>query len=128
VRTTGWVFTYVATFIGLLGGVYWAVSSFESAGSALLLLTSALASVVSTYLLVVTRGQPPGASDRADAQPGDEPGAVGEFITGSIWPFAIGVAGTVLAAGLAFGALPIVLGVSLVILATLALVAEPWRR
>lgn len=125
-RTAGWMVAGVAAFMGVIGVAYWLLGG-EPAGVALLLGTATFAGMAASYLLVLTRARAVPPEDR-DADPGDEPGLVGEFSVASVWPLLVGLAAAVTSTGLAYGIFPVVFGGALLAAAAAGLVAEGWRR
>ncbi|HVF14398.1 MAG TPA: cytochrome c oxidase subunit 4 [Acidimicrobiales bacterium] len=97
------LFAGAAGFAALVGGLYWFVS-YEHAGTTMLGLSSAAFLMVAAYLLVVGRRAGMRASDRSDADPGDDAGATEYFPSSSVWPFVAATGAVVLGLGLVFGA------------------------
>jgi hypothetical protein len=97
-----------------VGGLYWLVSS-EHAGTVMLVYSGLAFLLVAGYLLVVGGRGGPRASDRPDADPGDDAGAGSAeyYPSASVWPFLTAAGVVVLGFGLVFGAGVASLGVLL---------------
>ncbi len=92
-------------FIGLLAAIYW-FTSYEAAGSTLLLVGAAMYFLLTAYLYRqarrLRRGPPrPEDDDEGDVADADTP--VGYFPAASVWPPAIALGAVVTALGLVFG-------------------------
>lgn len=89
----GRVFGAIGAFVAVMAAVYW-LTSYEEAGTAMLVLAAGLASWAGTYLWLRGRAAPP-----ADGGEEAEPYLPHE----SVWPFAIGLGAFLLANGLIIG-------------------------
>src|SRR3954470_24851604 len=94
----------VSAFMAVIGIGYWLLGG-DPAGVALLAGTSAFAAMGAAYLLVLTRNRASLPEDR-DADPGEDPGVLGEVCGASVWPLLVGLAAAVTSTGLAFGIFP----------------------
>ena len=74
----------------------------EVAGVTALVLTAGLSLIVGSYFWFVSRRIDPRPEDRLDADIAEGAGELGFFSPGSYWPFALALAATMGAAGLAF--------------------------
>ena len=115
--TGGRMLLAVAAFLFVVTAVYW-FTSYEEAGSVLLLLSAALALMTGGYLVMATRSAT-GDEEAEDTGPAVEGGAVGggegeaePFLPhASVWPLGVGAGSVVLANGLALGLWAVVPGV-----------------
>lgn len=115
-KVEGLVFLGTAAFFAVLTAIYW-FTSYEEAGSTMLLLTVGLGLMPGLWLLWWSRRMAPRPEDLPDAAIVDGAGAVGAFPGPTAWPVTL-AAGAVLAAnGIAFGIWPAVPGVVLIVLA-----------
>lgn len=115
-KTEGLVFTATGTFFAVLAAIYW-FTSYEVAGSTMLLLCVGLGLIPGLWLLWWSRRMAPRPEDRPDADIAEGAGPVGAFPGPTVWPVLI-AAGAVLAAnGIAFGIWPAVPGFVLIVAA-----------
>lgn len=92
----------LGAFLAPLVALYW-FTSYEHAGSVLLLFFSLSLVFLGAYLAWAARGRPPRPEDRADAVPADVAGEdVGWFATGALWPLVVGLSATLVGAGMVF--------------------------
>ena len=84
------LWAYVAAFGFVVGTVYW-FSSYEVAGTVLLLCMGLCGAVIGAYLFLRARHATPAEDDPKGeyADAGDEP--IGHFSAGSLWPILMGV-------------------------------------
>ncbi len=115
-RVEGLIFAGTATFFALVAGVYW-FTSYEEAGSIMLLLTAGLGLLPGAWLLWWSRRMAPRPEDRDDATLADGAGTVGSFPGSTAWPFTLALGAVLAANGIAFGIWPAVPGVVLIVLA-----------
>ncbi|MDQ6928258.1 MAG: cytochrome c oxidase subunit 4 [Actinomycetota bacterium] len=92
-KTEGAIFVGIASFFTVVAAIYW-FTSYEPAGSVLLLLTAGLGAIPGAWLILAARRTPPRLEDQEDADPADGAGPVGTFPESSVWPlvFALGLA------------------------------------
>jgi hypothetical protein len=100
------VFLFIGVFVALMAALYW-FTSYEDAGSVLLLLAAGLALWFGTYLWSAQRKAAAGGA--ADDGPHYLPVA-------SAWPFAIGLGTATIANGLVLGIWVVVPGVAVLAL------------
>jgi hypothetical protein len=93
VRTEGAVLAGVGTFFAVIAAIYW-FTSYEEAGSVLLLLAAGLGAIPGAWLLLTSRHLAPRLEDQDDADAAAGAGPVGAFPESSVWPlvFALGLA------------------------------------
>ncbi|HEX9993506.1 MAG TPA: cytochrome c oxidase subunit 4 [Acidimicrobiales bacterium] len=103
------------------GVVYW-LTSYEDAGTVMLLLAAALLLSTAAYLFVQHRRL------AAPADEGDEAVLEPWFPHASIWPFGMGFAGFLLANGLVLGVWFVIPGVLVLAASTLGYARESRRR
>jgi hypothetical protein len=92
VKVVGRAYVALGALIALIAAVYW-FTSYEDAGTTMLLLSACLAVFIGGYLALAAR--------RTTAHHGDE--AEPYLPHASAWPFFVGVAALVTANGLALG-------------------------
>ena len=114
-RVEGLVFAGTAAFFTVLTAVYW-FTSYEEAGSTMLLLTIGLGLLPGLWLLWWSRRMAPRPEDLRDADISDGAGAVGAFPGPTAWPVTIGLGAVLAANGIAFGIWPAVPGLVLIVL------------
>lgn len=115
-KVEGLVFAGTAAFFAVLTGVYW-FTSYETAGSTMLLLSVGLGLMPGLWLLWWSRRMTPRPEDRPDAEPADGAGVVGAFPGPTAWPVTIAIGAVLAANGIAFGIWPAVPGFVLIVLA-----------
>ncbi|HEX2700882.1 MAG TPA: cytochrome c oxidase subunit 4 [Acidimicrobiales bacterium] len=115
-KVEGLVFAGTAAFFTVLTAVYW-FTSYEEAGSTMLLLTVGLGLMPGLWLLWWSRRMAPRPEDLPDADISDGAGAVGAFPGPTAWPFTLAVGAVLAANGIAFGIWPAVPGFVLIVLA-----------
>lgn len=112
-RMEAWVYLGVAAFFVVVCIAYW-FSSYEHAGSIMLLLTAFLGFLPGSYLFWWGRHMEPRPEDAEGAELTDGAGTVGAFPSSSIWPFIMGIGCAFIALAFVFGAWWGVLGGGLV--------------
>ena len=115
-RTEGLIFAATAAFFAVVTGLYW-FTSYEEAGSTMLLLTVGLGLIPGVWLLWWSRRMAPRPEDRADADIEDGAGAVGSFPGPTAWPATFALGAVLAANGLAFGMWPAFPGLILMFIA-----------
>jgi hypothetical protein len=134
------VFLVIGTGVLVLGIIYW-VTSYESTGVVLLLLSSGLAAWVGGFLWLGQRRAGPATVEAIQAA-GEMQAADGVATAGtgldtapehylphaSVWPFAIGLGAATLANGLVLGLWVIVPGAALMALGLGGFVRQTRRR
>ena len=89
-KTESFFYLGVTAFFVVIAGIYW-FTSYEDAGTTMLVASSLLGLLAGGYLLFQARKFPPRPEDRADATLADGAGPVDEFPGSTIWPFVFGV-------------------------------------
>lgn len=112
----GLVFLGTAAFVSVLTAIYW-FTSYEEAGSTMLLLTVGLGLMPGLWLLWWSRRMAPRPEDLPDADISDGAGAVGAFPGPTAWPVTLAFGAVLAANGIAFGIWPAVPGFVLIVLA-----------
>lgn len=115
-RTEGLVFAGTAAFFAVITTLYW-FTSYEEAGSTMLLLTVGLGLIPGVWLLWWSRRMAPRPEDRQDADIADGAGAIGSFPGATAWPATLGLGAVLAANGIAFGIWPAVPGFVLLVVA-----------
>ena len=103
-RVEARIFLGIAAFLMLITAVYW-LTSFENAGTTMLLLAGGMALTIGAYLAFQTRRGSDAAEPERDGGGGAAEPAVdhGYLPHASIWPFGVGMGLVVMANGLALG-------------------------
>lgn len=99
----------LAAFFAVIGAIYW-FTSYEDAGSVMLVAAALLGLMVGAYLLVQSRRMSPRPEDRADGTIAEGAGSIGQFPAPTVWPFVFGLGATILATGTVFGAYVVAAG------------------
>ena len=115
-RVQARIFLGIATFMALIGIVYW-FASYEPAGTTMLGLSSALAAVCGVYLQVQSEHEPTGGHAGEQYLPHS-----------SVWPFGIGVGALLAVNGLIVGVGYAVPGLVVLAIAIVGLVSQSRRR
>jgi hypothetical protein len=117
----------VTAFFIVIGAVYW-FTSYEDAGTTMLVATSLLGLLAGGYLYLQSRKYPPRPQDRPDATLEEGAGPVDEFPAPSIWPFVFGLGATVFATGFVFGIWVILPGAALLGLGLVGMILQSRGR
>jgi hypothetical protein len=97
------VFVGTGSFLAVIGAIYW-FTSYEPAGTVLLVLGLGLGVIPGAFLLYRTASTPVLAEDRDDADPADGAGSLGTFPASSVWPVVFAGGAALTGIGLVFGA------------------------
>jgi hypothetical protein len=114
------VFLFIGVFVALLASLYW-FTSYEDAGSVLLLLSAVLALWFGTYLWLAQRRLAAGGAEAEDEGSHYLPAA-------SAWPLAIGLGAATVANGLVLGIWVTVPGVAILGLGIGGLIHQSRHR
>jgi hypothetical protein len=117
----------VTAFFVVIGALYW-FTSYEDAGTTMLVATSLLGLLAGGYLFIQSRKYPPRPEDRPDATLEEGAGTVDEFPAPSIWPFVFGLGATVFATGFIFGVWVILPGAAILGLGVVGMIVQSRRR
>jgi hypothetical protein len=117
----------VTAFFVVIGAVYW-FTSYEDAGTTMLVATSLLGLLAGGYLFIQSRKYPPRPEDRPDATLEEGAGPVDDFPAPSIWPFVFGLGATVFATGFIFGVWVILPGAAILGLGVVGMIVQSRRR
>lgn len=115
-RTEGLIFAATGAFFAVVTAVYW-FTSYEEAGSTMLLLTVGLGLIPGVWLLWWARRMDPRPEDRPDADIEDGTGALGSFPGATAWPVTLAFGAVLAANGMAFGIWPALPGFVLMVVA-----------
>lgn len=97
-KAIGWIYLVLGGLIALIAAIYW-FTSYEDAGTAMLVLSAGLALFIGVYLALTARRTTTDIAGEAD-----DSGKVEPYLPhASVWPFFVGVAALVTANGLALG-------------------------
>jgi cytochrome c oxidase subunit IV len=116
----------VAAFFTAVAILYW-FTSYEDAGSVMLVFSALLGFLPGTYLLWWSRRMTPRPEDRDEATIAEGEGNIGAFPDNSIWPLVLGGGIASIALALVFGVWSAVLGGALVVSAVMGVVLESRR-
>lgn len=122
-RVEGLIFSLLAVFLLVVGGVYWIVSR-DPTGFTCIVLAGGLGLMVGYYLLFTGSRIDERPEDREDAEIADGAGEVDFFAPHSWWPMLLAGAAAITATGIAFGAFIIIIGVVLLLVALSGLLFE----
>ncbi len=103
------IFFGVTAFFVIIAITYW-FTSYEDAGSVMLVGCAGLGLVAGGYLGFHARRMQPRPEDRGDATVREGTGSVGDFPTATIWPLGLALGATVAATGLVFGLAVLLIG------------------
>ena len=117
----------VTGFFIVIGGIYW-FTSYEDAGSVMLVASALLGLLAGGYLLLQSRKYAPRPEDRSDATLAEGVGPVDEFPSPSIWPFVFALGAVVFATGLVFGIFVILPGAALFGLGVVGMIRQSRGR
>ncbi|MDQ6797557.1 MAG: cytochrome c oxidase subunit 4 [Actinomycetota bacterium] len=101
-KTEGSIFVGLGVFFGVITTIYW-FTSYEDAGSTLLLTTIGLGAIPGAWLIWISRRHPPRLEDRYDASIEEGAGRIGSFPESSVWPLGFAGGLSLVALGLVFG-------------------------
>ena len=120
-KLAGLVLVGTAAFLVGIGAIYW-FTSYEDAGTTLLVLALGLGFIPGAYLLTRSSRLP---QDQPDADPErDGTGVVGLFPERSIWPFTLAAGAAFTGVGLVFGLWAALPGIGLMLVAFVAVCLE----
>ncbi len=125
-KVESYVLLFVGFFFGLVAIVYW-FTSYDDAGSLMLVGTFLLGGVPGLYYFWWSRRMSPRPADDSRASVEDGAGVVGSFPGSSIWPFVLGLGATLVAVSLVFGAWTLGVGLFLAVSALLGVIFESRR-
>jgi len=123
VRVEGLIFSLLAIFLFVVGGVYWLVSR-DPTGFTCIVLSGGLAFIVGYYVLFTARRMEERPEDRPDAEIAEGAGEVGFFAPHSWWPIAMGASFTLTTLGLIFGPFLLIIGLFCLLTAVSGLLFE----
>jgi hypothetical protein len=126
-KVEAYFFVGVTAFFVVIASIY-AFTSYEDAGTVLLIGAALLGLFLCAYLLRESRRIAPRPEDRPDATLADGAGATQDFPAASIWPFAFGFGATALATGVVFGIWIAIIGFALFVLGAVGYVLESRRH
>ena len=117
---------FLGVFFGIVGIVYW-FWSYEDAGTAMLVGTSALGFLPGGYYFFWHRRMGQRVEDRDDASIEEGAGDINSFPGSSIWPFVLGMGAFTVVLSLVFGVWLAFIGVPLILTALTGVTAESRR-
>ena len=119
----GLIFSLLAVFLFVTGGVYWILSR-DPTGFTCIVLSGGLAFIIGYYLLFTARRMDARPEDREDAEIAEGAGEVGFFAPYSWWPIAMGFSFALTTVGMVFGAFLIIIGLSCLLFSVSGLLFE----
>ena len=125
-KVEGYLFLGCAVFFGASDYVYWYFSH-DPTGSTALAIAVALAFLIGFYVLFTGRRLPPRPEDNAEGEIYQSTGELGFFSPHSWWPLFLALAAGVAALGVAIGWWLFLIGMLMVLLATVGFVFEYYR-
>ena len=125
-RVEGYLFLGCAIFFGGSDVVYWHYSH-DPTGATALGVAVGLAFLVGFYVLFTGRRLPPRPEDEHEGEIYQGTGELGFFSPHSWWPLFVGMAAAVAAAGAAIGWWLFLIGMLMLLLATIGFVFEYYR-
>jgi hypothetical protein len=125
-KVEGSLFVGCAAFFAASDGVYWYFSK-DPTGTTALALAIGLAFLTGFYLLFTGRRLPRRPEDNPRAEIEEGTGELGFFSPHSWWPLFVGLAATTAAVGVAVGWWLFLIGMLMVVLATIGFVFEYYR-
>ena len=125
-RVEAVILLFLGVFFGIVGIVYW-FWSYEDAGTAMLVGTSALGFLPGAYYFFWHRRMGQRVEDRDDASIAEGAGDINSFPGSSIWPFVMGMGAFLTLLSLVFGIWLILPGITLIITALVGVTAESRR-
>jgi hypothetical protein len=117
------LFGLIGIFFFPVTAVYWILSR-EWVGTVGMLLSGFFGLMIAYYLGFTARRMTARPSDRPDAEIADDAGEVGFFAPHSWWPIALAFSATVLGIGLVIGPFLAIIGLFMVLGATVGLLFE----
>jgi hypothetical protein len=101
-KVEGYLFSFIAVFLGVADLVYW-FESHDPTGTTALALGTGLGALIGTYMLVTARRIEPRPEDLEDADIADGAGEIGFFSPYSWAPLWCGLAAATAFLGIVFG-------------------------
>lgn len=117
----------VTAFFVVIGAIYW-FTSYEDAGTTMLVASALLGLLAGGYLLLQARKYPPRPEDRPDATLEEGAGPVDEFPAPSIWPFVFAFGAVVFATGFIFGIWVILPGAAILAFGVVGMIRQSRGR
>ena len=126
-KIEGYLFVFLAVFLGGCGAVYWFLSE-DPTGTTALLFSAGLGIIIASYLLFTGRRMEVRPEDRPDADIAEGAGEIGFFSPHSFWPLGMAIAATLAGLGIVFGYWLTALGGALLIYMIFGLLFEYYRE
>jgi uncharacterized membrane protein len=125
-KVEGYLFLGCAVFFGGSDVVYWHFSH-DPTGSTALAIAVGLAFLIGFYVLFTGRRLPPRPEDEREGEIYEGTGELGFFSPHSWWPLFLAMAAATAAFGVAIGWWLFLIGILMVLLATIGFVFEYYR-
>jgi hypothetical protein len=122
-KVEGYLFAFIASFLGPITIVYW-FWGHDPTGTTALALGTLLGTLVGSYLLVTARRMGPRPEDLADAEISDGSGEIGFFSPYSWAPLWCAMSAAVIFAGVVFGWWMVFLGAAFAVPAVGSMIFE----
>ena len=122
-KVESFLYLGVTAFFVVIGAIYW-FTSYEDAGTTMLVASSLLGLLAGGYLLFQARKFPPRPEDRPDATLEEGAGPVDSFPSASIWPFVFGLGAVVFATGFIFGIWVVLPGAAILGLGVIGMIRQ----
>jgi hypothetical protein len=126
VKIEGWLFALGAAFYAVVAAAYWFLSG-DEIGTTALVMSGALAFLISFYILYTAKRVYPRPEDIPDAAVEDADPEYGFFSPHSWWPLAVGFAAFLVVLGLIFAVWLVVLGVMVLMASVIGWLFEYYR-
>lgn len=121
------VWTGLAVFFVVVGGIYWLVDG-DPAGASLLLMATGIGGLIGGWMWDWRRHhEHPRPEDRVDADARDAVGVVGVYPTASLRPLALGVGITATVLGVVLGSWMLLAGIAITVSQVALLVRDEDR-
>lgn len=126
-RVEAIVWTGLAVFFVVIGGIYWLVDG-DPAGASLLLMATGIGGLIAGWIWDWRRHHDhPRPEDRVDADAKDAVGVVGVYPTASLRPLALGVGMTATVLGVVLGSWMLLAGLAIIVSQVALLVRDEDR-
>jgi len=127
VKVEGYLFAFIAVFLGSADIVYW-FTSHDPTGTTALALATGLGALIGSYLLVTASRMEPRPEDLDDADISDGAGEIGFFSPYSWAPLWCGMSAATVFAGVVFGWWMVFIGAAFAVPAVGSMVFEYFHE
>ena len=126
-KIEGYMFVGLGIFFVGITPIYWFLSK-DPTGTAALVLTIGLCSLIGYYLVYTGRRLPERPEDRKDGEIADGTGELGFFSPHSVWPLFLGLAAAFATIGVVVGWWMFIIGAAFVGMTVALFVLEYYRE